>query len=164
MPQGYYPRPSLRERIQKYSEVQPTGCVHWTRFRDKNGYGLVQVDNRSRRVIRVVWELEHGPIPDGMIICHHCDDPPCINLDHLYLGTHSQNNADMVRRGRCARHKGESNPCAKVTEKIVLRIRAEAQHTPQKDLCKTYGLSPGTVSMIVNRKRWTHLPDEIADD
>jgi len=79
------------------------GCLEWQGARLASGYGLI---GRGRRdegmayVHRLAWELAHGPIPDGMFVCHHCDNPPCCNVEHLFLGTHADNMADMVTKGR----------------------------------------------------------------
>lgn len=139
--------------------MQPTGCIHWTGFLDKDGYGIITVDYRSRRVHRVVWELGREPVPPGMMICHHCDNPTCINVDHLYVGTAMQNAADKTARGRTPPRKGEANPGARVNDQLVRQIRAEAQFIPQKDLALAYGLSKVTIHQIVRRKTWTHVED-----
>ncbi len=76
-------------------------CWLWTAIVDRHGYGRTRWD--SRRYVgahRVSWEIEHGPIPDGLCVLHHCDVPNCVNPGHLFLGTHSDNMRDMVAKGR----------------------------------------------------------------
>jgi hypothetical protein len=79
-----------------------TACVEWTGYRNSKGYGLtwVREENCQRLAHRVLWERERGPIPEGMVIMHTCDNPPCVNLEHLRLGTQAENLADMKAKGR----------------------------------------------------------------
>jgi len=77
-----------------------TPCIEWTGGRFAGGYGYVQLGGRSLRAHRVEWERHYGPIPAGMVVCHRCDNPPCINVEHLFLGTMQDNMTDMVSKGR----------------------------------------------------------------
>ena len=81
-----------------------TGCRPWMGTRNRNGYGLL---NLTLCTHRLAWELANGPIPRGLLVLHHCDNPPCCNPDHLFLGTHADNAADRTRKGRTRnRHTG----------------------------------------------------------
>jgi len=75
-------------------------CIEWTGYRFSTGYGAFKRQGRYYRVTRVVWEGAHGPIPEGMLVCHRCDNPPCYRMSHLFLGTASDNQQDCVRKGR----------------------------------------------------------------
>jgi hypothetical protein len=90
--------------------ILTTPCIEYDGFRNANGYGRVnkRVGGKliSRYVHRTAWEQANGPIPAGMIVMHLCDNPPCYRLDHLRLGTHEENRADMLAKGR---YKGGSN-------------------------------------------------------
>lgn len=75
-------------------------CKEWPGGKDPDGYGITRVHGRSRRVPRVEWEKHNGPIPAGMLVCHRCDNPPCFEITHLFLGTPGDNMRDMVAKGR----------------------------------------------------------------
>ena len=84
----------------------PDACWTWTGYCNAAGYGHVRW-GEDRRVFahRVAWEAVHGPIPDGLVVCHHCDNPPCVRPDHLFLGTVRDNAQDMIAKGRSAGQK-----------------------------------------------------------
>ena len=125
-------------------------CGHW-------GYGGFTIDGRSMYAHRVSWMFEHGPIPDGLYVLHKCDNPPCVNPDHLFLGTHTDNMRDMVEKGRARGGSlpGESNGQAKLTEADVLAIRADKR--TQQAIADEYGVSRRAIGYIKNRKTWTHI-------
>lgn len=75
-------------------------CWNWTGGRFENDYGAFQLDGKAVRAHRVAWELINGPIPEGLIVCHHCDNPGCQRPNHLFLGTHADNAQDRERKGR----------------------------------------------------------------
>jgi hypothetical protein len=98
---------------------------------------------------RWAWEQKHGKIPNGMMVLHHCDNPPCINVDHLYLGTQKDNMRDRKERGRNPDVRGVKNPNCKISEKIVDRIRALNGKMRQADIAKKFGVSQGYVSKVL---------------
>lgn len=77
-----------------------TGCIEWTGSRTGDGYGQIFANGRTVKTHRLAWELVNGPIPDGLIVCHTCDNPPCCNVNHLFLGTHRDNAQDKERKRR----------------------------------------------------------------
>jgi hypothetical protein len=110
-----------------------------------------------KRAHRVAWELTHGPIPDGMLVCHRCDNPPCVNPPHLFLGTDALNAADKGAKGRARTtpQRGEDSPAAKVTTEAVLQIRARyaAGGISQRELGEEYGIGQTHVGRIVRGTR-----------
>jgi len=106
-----------------WSRVEKTdGCWLWRWSLNKLGYGVIGVRGRAVRAHRLSWELANGPIPDGKVICHHCDNPRCVRPDHLFVGSHADNVADKVAKGRCPR--GENAGPAKLTGAQAAEIRA----------------------------------------
>jgi hypothetical protein len=94
----------MRRFLDKVNQDGPNGCWEWTAARTAKGYGCFRFGSRgSARAHRVAYELFVGPIPDGLLVCHHCDNPSCVNPDHLYVGTQKQNRQDAVLRNRTAR-------------------------------------------------------------
>lgn len=85
---------------RRVMKPESDGCWTWTGSTAGYGYGRVFVDGRQQSAHRVAWELTNGPIPEGLIVCHKCDNPPCVRPLHLFLGTHKDNSQDMVRKQR----------------------------------------------------------------
>lgn len=139
---------------------QGDGCWEWTGFRDPKGYGRFQFEGRPMGVHRLSWLLHHGPIPAGLHVLHRCDNPPCVNPDHLWLGTNDDNIADRHAKGRDAHNAGEAGARAKLTERQVLDIRAAAAGgAGLGDLARLYRVSHATIWCLVKRRSWTCVPE-----
>lgn len=152
------------------------GCWEWTRHRVCK-YGALSIKGQQWKAHRVAYTLTHGPIPDGMCVCHRCDNPPCCNPDHLFLGTAGENNADRNRKGRSGGNhhptvtfrerpldtRGEANGRAKLTWDIVREIRARynPETFPTRAIARAYGISKATAFQIVARKNWIEVSDEL---
>jgi len=128
-------------------------CIEWTGSRDKYGYGHKWANSRWALVHRHVWEMEHGPIPQGMFVLHSCDNPPCYRIDHLRLGTHADNMQDKITRDR--QSKGASHGRAKLTEDQVREIFVSSE--TQRELAQKYGVSQTTIHFIKSGRNWSHI-------
>lgn len=100
----------IAARIAKFSVSADDGCVNWT-GQTSNGRAHMTYRGATVPVARVVWELDNGPIPDGLHVCHTCDNPLCVNIEHLWLGTNADNMADKVAKGRA--RNGATGPLDK---------------------------------------------------
>lgn len=136
------------------------GCWEWTGYRQE-GYGHVFDGIRDRPAHRVSWELHNGPIPDGMVCRHDCDNPGCVNPAHLRIGTHADNIADKVARNRQA--KGEGNGRARLTAPQVLEIRRRGDAGESRTaLAREFGVDHRTIVYIIQRVNWRHLAEKAA--
>lgn len=150
-------RKSAKERF--YQRVQKTNyCWIWEGYKSPAGYGVVTIYGEQHQTHRLSWMFECGPIPKGMIIMHTCDNPSCVNPDHLKLGTQRDNMHDMWDKGRgnpghlC----GEESPPSKLTDVDVIKIRLSNELI--KVLAKKFGVSTSTVCDIQKGRIWKHLP------
>ena len=140
-----------------------SGCWLWQGTRDSSGYGMVTILKPRRtttKAHRMAWTLTNGPIPDGLLVCHHCDTPQCVRPDHLFLGTAKDNAHDKMAKGRLrvGHVKGEQCGRAKLTEAAVRDIRASvAAGTRQVRMAEKYNVSPMTICDIVHGRRWKHV-------
>lgn len=163
---------SLETRFWHYvDKSNPDGCWPWLSTRTDKGYGQIRAGGKPRRYLlahRLSYEMVRGPIPEGMVICHRCDNPPCVNPAHLFLGTHSDNMQDMLAKGRGLKgvpshpnsvRRGESNGSAKLTaeEVGVIRERYASGGVAYASLGEAYGVTAGMIWRIVRRKAWRHV-------
>lgn len=132
-------------------------CWPWTACRLPRGYGRFGVDRRVELAHRVAMFLQTGAWP-SLWVLHRCDNPPCVNPEHLFLGTASDNSIDMHAKGRWrADHRGEHNGAAKLSAAQVRRIRAERPRTTIRALTMKYRVTTSTVEKIIRRATWKHL-------
>ena len=136
-------------------------CWEWTGCTQANGYGRVGtgVGRRVDFTHRVSWRLAFGEIPDGLFVCHHCDNRRCVRPDHLFLGTLQENADDCRLKGRRDRPQGEQHPRAKLTANAVLAIRAVSVpdlRTAQA-IAARFGVTPATIYSIRARRSWRHV-------
>lgn len=141
----------------------PKGCHLWKTKGNPDAYGAFRIGDRNHRATRVAYAIAFGKTPEGLQMCHHCDNPPCVNPSHLFLGTHMDNAMDRDKKGRRVKPvlpRGEKHPNHKLTDDEVLKIRTEyaAGGITQKELARKYSISQPTISVVILRTRWTHLP------
>ena len=144
-----------------WSRVEKRGddeCWEWTARRSQCGYGVIWFDGQDQGAHRVMWQLTYGVIPEGKCVCHHCDNPPCCNPAHLYIGDARTNAADRETRGRgggCKR-RGENNANSKLTWAQVREIRAlyATDKWTQQTIAGRFGIRQTDVSRIVNYNAW----------
>ena len=130
-------------------------CWEWLAYKQYKGYGIFGFNGNPKLAHRVSYQLSIGTIPEGMCICHHCDNPSCVNPAHLFLGTNADNTADRDAKGRHVALKGENNGRAKLTDADVLAIRDSG--LSQNEIAAEYGVSQTVVSNIKIRKSWKHI-------
>lgn len=123
------------------------------------GYGRFSVPGPGKWKMvmahRFAWELAHGPTHTGLDVCHACDNPPCVRIDHLFVGTHKENMSDMAAKNRCGR-----NPHQRINEADVVRVLNKATEFPgmsQPQIAALLGISRGAVSHIENGTTWRRV-------
>jgi len=149
-------RKILADRFWEKVDIRgPDDCWEWLGFRLPKGYGRMWANGKMRLATHVLFFLRHGYWPPvvGKQANHRCDNPPCLNPRHLYLGTQKSNARDRIYRGRQA--KGEQHGMAKLTRKQVREIRKlSAQGIIQRELGYRFGVARTTISRIVAGKYW----------
>jgi len=121
------------------------------------GYGAIMIDYKMYYIHRLAYIDTYGPIPEGMLVLHKCNNPKCCNPKHLYLGTDADNMNQMVKAGRSSR--GENRPLSKLKEKDVLKIRLlfSTGNYYQADLARMFGVAHTTIRKIILRDSWRHI-------
>lgn len=173
MPKGVYTRRirPVAERFWSHVDIgSPDECWEWQAYRDHRGYGTFGfAAGDTRWAHRVAWELTNGPIPDGMLACHRCDNPPCCNPGHLFLGSYADNNSDAKAKGRTARgerhssrtrpesvRRGERHHAAKLTAEQVQEIRDQITAGDSHGvIAARYGVTRSNVNHIARGKSWS---------
>lgn len=141
--------------------VKSDGCWNWNAVHDKNGYGQFRLLGRTERVHRIAYVVYVGPIPPGFSVLHTCDNPRCVNPQHLWLGTQADNLRDMANKRRST--YGERNPQAKLTVANVLRIRElyRRGRQTQQSIALIFGVADSAICNIINGKRWGHITEVV---
>lgn len=158
---------SLRHRFWNKVDIgSDSECWEW-QAATRQGYGAIKVNGKTRGAHRVAWELTNGSIPKGLCVCHKCDNPPCVNPSHLFLGTKKENNYDMIRKGRkyelteedyrkAWRSNGQR--AAKLTKRQVAKIKVLlAKGHSQRAIAKQFPVSHDAIHKIATGKTWRHV-------
>jgi hypothetical protein len=141
------------ENFWQRTTKRKTGCWEWNRSTDHKGYGKVRFDGKMRMAHRVAYTLIHGSIPEGMLICHACDNKLCCNPKHLFPGTAADNARDFVEKGL------HSSAATKLTDKQAVKIRklyADGTHTYQ-ELSEMFNMSLTSIGDIIRGTSFKHL-------
>jgi hypothetical protein len=152
------------DRCRLYSKVDKTpghgpkgDCWVYTGAKHKFGYGMINTSGTKASDITTAhayaWEIENGPIPDGLFVCHHCDHPPCCRKEHLFLGTHQDNMNDMMEKKR--KPMGEDHGMAKLTDQQVVAIFRDTDS--DRVVALKYGVSRCAIQKIRRGLTWKHV-------
>jgi hypothetical protein len=146
------------ELLLKYRSIDKNGCWNWSWSRNTKGYGMITNGVTSRMVSHFSYLFWKGKIKKGLCVLHKCDNPPCFNPEHLFLGTKLDNARDMISKGRVGRRAFNR---AKLSEKNVIEIRYiwKKGRTTQRKLAAKFGVSFQHISAIVNNKQWIKASD-----
>ena len=134
------------------------GCWNWTGYLIKLGYGHSSFNKKTILAHRLSWILHKGEIPDGMCICHSCDNRKCVNPDHLWIGSHTDNVRDMFIKGRNFKksRKGENSRHRKLDYLKVENIKKlKLCGMKSVDIAKIYDVIPATICHVLKGKTWT---------
>jgi hypothetical protein len=152
---GKWCRQKLEDRFKNFVMPEPnSGCWLWMGGENRQGYGQIGNGNgKDVRAHRVSWEIHYGPIPDGLDVLHKCDNPPCVNPQHLFLGTPQDNMDDCCKKKRQA--YGSRNFKAKLADADVIKIRQDTRFA--KEIAISFGVSTNTIDSIRENRTWKHI-------
>jgi len=159
---------TLEEKFwEKVNKKGKDDCWEWLAGRNHKNYGnfYVSIGNSKDKhwiAHRMAWKLTYGEIPKGLHICHHCDNPPCVNPNHLWIGTNKDNILDASRKGRLVRKiRGEDHHKSKLTEKEVIEIKHIRKETGLSfiKIGKMFNVHPTTIGYIMRGRTWSHIKD-----
>ncbi len=154
--------PATRPLVERFWEKvhKGSGCWTWKGATVPYGYGVIRLDKPVSALVRahrVSWELKNGPVPEGLCVLHHCDNPPCVNPSHLFLGTKNANTADMTRKGRDkARFKLGERHASKLTPSQVeeVKLALPLHYGEGRAFARRFGVNESTISAIATGKNW----------
>jgi hypothetical protein len=149
-------KPKFTKEERLFRKVDKTDyCWNWVGNKNSKGYGYLTYCKKTYRTHRLSWEIHHGPIPGDLFVLHKCDNPSCVNPDHLFLGTHRDNMDDMVRKGRTPNANRFEH---KLEEPQVLRIRKMlADGYFMRDIARDFGVHVATIYRIKHSITYKHV-------
>jgi hypothetical protein len=149
---------SIEQKLLRYA-VSENGCWNWVATKDRDGYGLLTHHRGKQiRAHRASYEFHVAKIPVGLLVCHSCDNPSCINPNHLFVGTSKENTRDMLDKNRRPVLRGERHPNAKLTNVQVTQIKQlRSENRLLKDIANQFNISFQTVSSITKGTTWNNI-------
>jgi hypothetical protein len=133
-------------------------CWVWIAGTDRDGYGKFTVGSHHDKSHRVIWKMNGHEIPGNLCVLHRCDNPPCVRISYLFLGSQGENVRDRDRKGRGWVWKCEASANAKLTNQQVLEIKRKlAEGARQRRLAAEYGVSTAAICLLANGKTWRHV-------
>lgn len=149
------------DNYQKKLADMPSGCIEWTGASLPNGYGVLCLSGGTAYAHRVAWEIAYGPIPEGKLVCHTCDNRKCVNPEHLFLGTSADNSRDMIKKNRSM--KGEVNPKSRLSEDDVREIRRmRSLGMTWEPIAERFNVSSATARFAGTGRTWAHVDYPVA--
>lgn len=150
---------SVEQRFWSKVRKRRSGCWEWLASKNQDGYGKFRYESGIGSTHRISWVLTNGEIPDKLHVLHKCDNPSCVNPDHLFLGTNKDNMIDKMQKGRTADFSGEKNPISKLTDLDVIRIRTlfNSGERTRKELREEYQVSKSLIKMVIDKTTWKHI-------
>jgi len=141
----------------KVKKSKPNDCWVWTGCRHPFGYGMLTLFSPSKHkecAHRISWEIHNGPIPHGLHVLHRCDNPPCVNPDHLFLGTHADNLKDAADKGRMPKGTEHHNAVLSDEDVIMIRRLYSPRIYSTYMLAKQFGVGQSAIFKIISNKNW----------
>ncbi len=153
-------RQTMADRFwAKVDKRGPDECWLWIAATNHFGYGAFCVDGAMRSAHRASWLLANGPCPPGLFVCHRCDNPPCVNPAHLFLGTSAENSADMVSKGRQGIGARNGNAVLSTRQAQVARFLCASTSLSHLEISQLFGVRQSAIHKIESRRTWSHVPD-----
>ncbi len=153
-----YNKLSLLEKITSKCVIE-NECLVFKGQISAKGYGRIKVEGKLKAAHRVMYAIHNGEIPDGMVVMHKCDNPPCVNINHLLLGTQADNVRDMHLKNRAVFNRGQNHQNCKLSAEQIKTIRARYVPYDRKNstraISEDYGVSNETIKQIIQGKHWS---------
>lgn len=154
------------EQFNQRTVPGPNGCINWKGSIQSNGYGrfirIVNQRKKEYRAHRFAWLIAYGEVPDDMFVCHRCDNPICVNIEHLFLGTAKDNATDRDNKKRNRQVHSEAHYISKLNHVAVTVIKyLHSKGKTPPELARAYKVSRATIHQVLNGESWKHIPQSL---